>query len=178
MLLPQTAEYALRATIRIADHQRAAPGAWVRVGDIAAAVDVPRNYLSKTLHQLVRAGVLVSTRGPAGGFRLAVPADELTLARVATVFAAGAEPHGQRCLLGTGPCGANPDCPVHTRWKPVATRVAAFFGSTTIGDVLGRPDGLPTAADDRVLAGPERARGDLPSPPSPTRRPARQESTP
>ena len=171
MLLPQTAEYALRATIRIATNQRAAPGAWVRVGDIAGAVDVPRNYLSKTLHQLVRAGVLVSTRGPAGGFRLAIPAAELTLARVAMVFT---QPHGHRCLLGTGPCGTNPDCPVHTRWKPVAARVTAFFGSTTIGDVIAQASG----ADDRVDAGPERARGDLPSTPSPARRLARQESNP
>jgi Rrf2 family protein len=175
MLLPQTAEYALRATIRIADRQRAAPDAWVRVGDIAESVDVPRNYLSKTLHQLVRAGVLVSTRGPAGGFRLAAPAEETTLARVAGVFS---PPHGERCLLGTGPCGADPTCPVHSRWRPVASRMAAFFGSTTIGDVIGRPDGRPAGADDRVAAGPEGARGDLPSPPSPTRRRARQESTP
>ena len=177
MLLPQTAEYALRATLRIAERQRAAPDAWVRVADIAAAVDVPRNYLSKTLHQLARAGVLVSARGPAGGFRLAVPADELTLARVAGVFPAshgashGAspdEPHaapGARCLLGTGPCGVDPTCPVHARWKPVAARMTAFFGTTTIGDVLGD-------------AGPERARADHPFPPSPPRRTARQESIP
>ncbi len=172
MLLPQTAEYALRATIRIADHQRAVPGAWVRVGDIATRVDVPRNYLSKTLHQLVRAGVLVSSRGPAGGFRLAIPAEQLTLARVATVFS---EPHGHRCLLGTGPCGSNPACPVHTRWRPVATQVAAFFGSTTIGDVIAPRIAAP---DDRVATGPEGARGDTPTSPSPTRRRARQESKP
>ena len=154
MLLPQTAEYALRATIRIAAHERAAPGAWVRVGDIAPDVDVPRNYLSKTLHQLVRAGVLVSARGPAGGFRLAVPAEELTLARVTGVFA---EPLHHRCLLGTGPCGANPDCPVHARWRPVSSRMATFFATTTIHDVIGPM----TGADDRAAAGPERARGDL-----------------
>lgn len=170
MLLPLTAEYSLRATIHIAARQRAVPGAWVRVGEIAAAVDVPRNYLSKTLHQLVRAGVLVSTRGPTGGFRLAVPAERLTLARVAGVFA---EPPNQRCLLGTGPCGANPRCPVHAGWKPVASRIAAFFSWTTIGDVIGS-----IGADDHVAAGPERARGDLPSSPSPTRRLTRQESTP
>jgi Rrf2 family protein len=154
MLLPQTAEYALRATIRIAARERAAPRAWVRVGDLAADVDVPRNYLSKTLHQLVRAGVLVSTRGPAGGFRLAVPADALTLAQVAGVFAA---PLHHRCLLGTGPCGTNPDCPVHARWKPVASGMDAFFANTTIHDVIGPT----TGADDRVAAEPERARGDL-----------------
>ena len=141
MLLPQTAEYALRAVIHIAARQRAVPGALVRVPDIAHAVDVPRNYLSKTLHQLARAGVLASSRGPAGGFRLAVPAAALTFERVIGVF--GEQPHGRRCLLGTGPCGANPACPVHARWKPVAGTVTAYFATTTIADALDGAGGAP-----------------------------------
>ena len=135
MLLPQTAEYALRAVIHIAACERLVPGALVRVPDIARAVDVPRNYLSKTLHQLARAGVLASSRGPAGGFRLAVPADALTFARIVGVFAE--QPHGHRCLLGGGPCGTNPGCPVHASWKPVARRVTEYFATATIADALG-----------------------------------------
>jgi Rrf2 family protein len=166
MLLPQTAEYALRATIHIAAAESVAPGVLVRVGDVAEALGLPRNYLSKTLHQLARGGVLASTRGPAGGFRLAMPADELSLERVVGVFT---EPRPRRCLLGTGRCGENADCPVHTRWKPVGTLVSAYFANTTIADVVHVP----------VAAGSEGARGDIPSPPpfQPRRR-ARQESTP
>ena len=62
MLLSQTSEYALRAVLYIAECDGP-----VSVGEIAEAVGVPQNYLSKTLHQLARAGVLRSARGPAGG---------------------------------------------------------------------------------------------------------------
>jgi Rrf2 family protein len=169
MLLPQTAEYALRATIYIASHAAGRRGAAVRVGEIAAALRLPQNYLSKTLHQLARAGVLASTRGPTGGFRLGAPAEQITLGRVVEVFA---ETRPRRCLLGTGPCGQNPTCPVHARWKPVATPVTEFFATTTIADLVTDRVGADLAAGTRG------ARGDLFTPPSQPRRLARQESTP
>ncbi len=169
MLLPQTTEYALRATIHIAARQAARPGQAVRVGEVATALGLPQNYLSKTLHQLARAGVLASARGPTGGFRLGAPAERITLARVVAVFA---ETGPRRCLLGTGPCGRDPDCPVHARWKPVVTPVTEFFATTTIADLVTDRVGVDLAAGTRG------ARGDVASAPPQTQRRARQESNP
>jgi Rrf2 family iron-sulfur cluster assembly transcriptional regulator len=128
VLLPQTAEYALRAVLHIAAHDEP-----VRVADIASELQVPQNYLSKTLHRLARAGVLASTRGPAGGFRLGVAADRLTLQRIVSMFATAS---GRRCLLGHGICGDTPVCAVHTRWAPVATQMRDFYETTTVADLL------------------------------------------
>ena len=146
MLLPQTAEYALRAVIHIARHQGAG---CVRVNEMAPALGLPQNYLSKTLHQLARAGVLASTRGPAGGFRLARPAEVLTMQRVVAVFAETGE---KRCLLADRPCGQDPRCPVHARWAPIAAQLYGFFGSTSIADLAASPgDALAAALGrDRV----------------------------
>ena len=127
MLLPQTAEYAVRAVLFIARHERP-----VRVAEIAAATQLPQNYLSKTLHRLARAGVLSSARGPTGGFRLAVAADRLTLQRIISTFA---QAGGQRCLLGHGICGEVPACAVHARWAPVRSQMSDFFESTTVADL-------------------------------------------
>ncbi len=55
LTLPQTAEYALRAVYVIAEAPGNVP---VRVGKIAAALEVSRHYLSKTLYQLASAGVV------------------------------------------------------------------------------------------------------------------------
>ena len=52
-MLSDTAEYALRATLYIA--RQGADGSLVRTDDIAEALDVPRNSLSKILHILGRA---------------------------------------------------------------------------------------------------------------------------
>jgi Rrf2 family iron-sulfur cluster assembly transcriptional regulator len=134
MWLSSTAQQAIQAVLCIAGSAEDGP---VRVDEIAAAMGCPRNYLSKTLHILTRAGVLRSERGPRGGFRLASAPDRITLARVVAPF----EPVGERrCLVGRPTCGdANP-CAAHHRWKKVAGSVDDFFTKTTIAGLLkGNP---------------------------------------
>lgn len=132
-MLSQTTEYALRAFIYIA---REAPRS-VRLNEVAEAVDAPARYLAKILGQLTRAGYLTSTRGPAGGYALASRRSPVTLASIAEVFAQATPP---RCLLGRGPCGSNPDCPVHQRWAPIANSMSSFLARTTVAElVTSRP---------------------------------------
>jgi Rrf2 family protein len=138
-MLSQTAEYALRAVLHIAEHGADRP---VPVGEIAQALDVPRNYLSKTLHQLSRAGVVTSTFGPGGGFQLGSRASELTLHAVITPFDTAGERH---CLLGRARCRDSDPCPAHGRWKGIAEQIERFFAATTVADLLrgDLPDLLP-----------------------------------
>jgi Rrf2 family iron-sulfur cluster assembly transcriptional regulator len=130
MWLNSTAQNALRAVLYIAEHGTTGP---VRVDDIAASLRSPRNYLSKTLHALARAGVLRSTRGPKGGFQLVDLPESLPLARVIGPF----EPAGERrCLMGRTNCRDSHPCQVHHRWSGVATTVEDFFGQTMVADLL------------------------------------------
>ena len=133
MILPQTAEYALRAVIHLAS--RGTDGG-ARAHTLADVAGVPRNYLAKTLHVLARAGVLRSTRGPLGGFQLARPASETTVAQVVAPFV---DTVGRRCLLQDRPCSADTACEVHVRWSPVARELHAFFERTTIADLVAEP---------------------------------------
>lgn len=66
MTISQTAEYALRAVVWLASHPAAAQG----TPEIARATRVPAGYLSKVLQALSRAGLVASTPGRNGGFRL------------------------------------------------------------------------------------------------------------
>jgi len=130
MWLNGTSQYAIRAVLYVADHAEPGP---VRVEDIATALRCPRNYLSKTLHTLARAGVLRSVRGPKGGFQLADPPDRLVLARIIAPF----EPAtARRCLIGRPDCGGPHPCLAHHRWERVAGEVADFFDQTTVADLL------------------------------------------
>ena len=124
--LPQTAIYALRAVHRIAEEPG---GDWVRASDVAESLELPANYLSKTLHQLVRAEVLQSTRGPHGGFRLVRPPARTTLAEVVRPFL---PLEGRACILGRGTCNDRSPCPAHHRWRSVKSGMHDFFGDTTI----------------------------------------------
>ncbi|HWV58226.1 MAG TPA: Rrf2 family transcriptional regulator [Longimicrobiales bacterium] len=135
-LLSDTAEYALRAVLYIADNSEDGP---VRVDTVAEALELPRNYLSKILHTLAKQGILRSTRGPAGGFQLAVPAEELTLQRIASVFDAIGPRRG--CLLGRPECSDNNPCPAHAHWKGVAEQISRFFREKTVAELLREPAG-------------------------------------
>lgn len=133
-MLSQTAEYALRAVLYLAGRYGEGP---VRVDDAAEALKVPRNYLSKTLHVLAREGILISTRGPHGGFELAVPADELVLADVVEQFDDLSGP--KTCLLGRPACSERSPCSAHQRWKHVGDTARTFYRTTTLADLFEDP---------------------------------------
>jgi len=134
MILSQTSIYAIRAVIHLAEAGGDGP---VRVDDIAEALEVPRNYLSKILHGLTRTGLLESTRGPKGGFVLARAPGRIRLSDVIEPFDDIAGSSG--CLLGRARCSdANP-CPAHARWRDVSMQVRAFLANTTMEDLANDP---------------------------------------
>jgi Rrf2 family protein len=128
MWLSSTAQQAIHAVLCIAR----GGGEPLRVEGIAAETGLPRNYLSKTLHALSRAGILSSERGPRGGFRLAHAPERLTLARVIAPFSRP----GRRCLLGRPTCGDRNPCPAHSRWGVIAASIEDYFSTTTIATLL------------------------------------------
>jgi len=137
-MLSQTAEYALRAVLYLAASGSDEP---VRVGEMAQALAIPQNYLSKILHQLTRARVLSSNRGKLGGFRLAVAPERMALAQIVVPFDRLDE--RRRCLLGRPQCSDDTACAAHTRWKDVAERVTVFFRETTVADLLQHDPAVP-----------------------------------
>ncbi len=133
MLLSQTGSYAMRAAIHLAERAEEDGAEPVRVGEIAESIGVPRNYLSKVLNQLVRAGVLSSERGPRGGFALAMPADEISMARI--VESVETPLLDRRCLLGRPECTDADPCAAHPHWQALADRITSFLEETTLADL-------------------------------------------
>jgi DNA-binding IscR family transcriptional regulator len=90
-----------------------------------------------------------SGRGPRGGFQLAGPPGEISLARVAAPF----DDLGARnCLLGRATCGWKNPCSVHPRWEAVSNSLQSFFRDTTIADLLGDIARRPSMAPSNDLA--------------------------
>lgn len=147
-MLSNTAEYALRAVLHVAE--AAAEGESLPVGVVSEALGIPKNYLSKILHELARAGVLASTRGKHGGFRLAQSPSRITLFDVVSCFdEIGAT---RRCLLGRPKCNDENPCVVHDRWKDVAQEVATFFRHTSLAEVVSEGVTVPAFAGGKELA--------------------------
>ena len=100
MRMGQGVEWALHCCLNLAWVGDAVPGA-----RLAGFYDLPPAYLNKQLQALVRAGVCESVPGPRGGFRLARPADEVSLLDV--VVAVEGPEDAFRCtsILGAAPGG-------------------------------------------------------------------------
>lgn len=132
-MLSSTSDYALRAILALAGSKSDGP---MRADQIARATGAPANYLGKTMNLLAKAGIVTSARGPQGGFALAVPADQLSLARIIDCFD---EPRVHaRCLLGNVPCDPRHPCAAHDRWTEIMAVRRAALATTTIADLLPR----------------------------------------
>jgi Rrf2 family protein len=141
-MLSSTSDHALRAILVLA---RASDGRPLRADQIARATGSPANYLGKTLNALAKAGLVRSTRGPFGGFVLAIPAEKLTLAHIIDCFD---EPRPQtRCLLGNAPCDQRHPCTAHQRWTAIKNVRRAALADTTVADLL---DGSAASPNQHV----------------------------
>ncbi len=130
-MLSKTAEHALRAMIFLARQDQ---DQLTSAEAIAKGVGAPQNYLGKTLGSLVSHGIVSSSPGRNGGFRLAMPADELTIARVVDAVD---PPAAQRtCLMGGRLCTEDEPCEAHLRWKVVLDLFRGHIESVTVADLL------------------------------------------
>jgi Rrf2 family protein len=79
MRISAKADYAVRAVVELAAATGEKP---VKAERLATAQGIPLNFLENILGELRHAGIVRSHRGAEGGFRLAKPADQLTVADV------------------------------------------------------------------------------------------------
>jgi Rrf2 family protein len=131
-MLSQTAEHALRAVAYLATRTTDGP---VPAQRVARDLGAPSNYLSKTLHALAREGILESRPGRNGGFLLALPAEELCLARVLDLFEEPVDPESV-CLLGGRPCQDERPCLAHRKWRQILAARRAPLDGTTVAELL------------------------------------------
>ncbi|MFJ3922578.1 RrF2 family transcriptional regulator [Streptomyces sp. NPDC090022] len=98
-------EWALHSCVNLA---WAGPDRAVSAARLAAWHELPAAYLNKQLQALARAGIVTSTPGPRGGFRLARPLDRITLMDV--VAAVEGPEEAFRCaeIRQQGPGGGPP----------------------------------------------------------------------
>ena len=99
--------------------------------EIATALNVSENHLSKVLQRLAKDGLVKSIRGPKGGFALEKPADQITLL---DIFQAIDGPlASSNCLLGNPLC--NGKCILGELLKTMNKQVKDYFSATKISEL-------------------------------------------
>ncbi len=133
-MLSLTSKYALRAMICLTQLEDEWPISGKR---IAERTSVPAKYMSKILGDLTRCGILSSTRGKNGGFRMVRPSEKIVLYDVLAPFerALVAE---RTCPFGGLACSDESPCLGHERWKKVLQVYVSFLRRTSVRDVALR----------------------------------------
>jgi Rrf2 family protein len=110
----------------------AAGGAAMTVKRMAGAIGASEAHLSKVLQRLSRAGLVTGTRGPGGGFKLALKPASVSLRRV---YEAVEGPLvGSGCLIGVPLCrGAL--CPLASLLERVEREIAGGLSRVTLADL-------------------------------------------
>ena len=102
---------------------------------LSAALRVSEHHLAKVLHQMAKAGVVESLRGPRGGFELTRPAEEITLLEV---YEAAEGPIGDpECLLSDRVCDGT-ECLVGELVHSVHQHVRRYLAETTLAKLADR----------------------------------------
>jgi Rrf2 family protein len=129
LALSQTAGYAILALSCLDE----AAERWVLAKDIAGRVTVPGPYLSKILHALARTGVIHAKRGYRGGFMLARPAHQISIAEIVEAVEGVTWLGG--CMLGWTECTDDRACPAHALCKGERAKIRAYLEKLTLRDV-------------------------------------------
>ena len=150
MRMSEGVEWALHCCLTLCwiETDRPAPTA-----KLAAIFDLPSPYLNKRLQALVRAGILASTPGVHGGFRLARPPEKITLMDVVTAIE-GAEP-AFRCTeirqrgagVGRPAQEFQRQCVVNTAMKKAELAWRRELARQTVADLVAS---APSCAAERA----------------------------
>jgi Rrf2 family protein len=132
MFLSKSFGYALRGILYIAVMQHEQRK--VQIDEIATKLSVPKHFLGKIMQQIVKAGLLKSTKGPYGGFSLAAETLKTPVIRLVEITD-GMEQFSM-CVLNFKYCnGLNP-CPLHYEMEKARSNYLNIFNKNTLGDLL------------------------------------------
>ncbi len=131
-MLSNTCKYAIRAVIYLALNSK--DGKKIGIKEISKELSIPTPFLGKILQLLAKNKMLLSTKGPNGGFTLARPAKEISLLNIIEIID-GLDLF-EDCLIGLSSCSASAhsdvQCPTHHKYLPISKQLYDLFNTETI----------------------------------------------
>ena len=134
MLLSKSGKYAIQAMIYLAEKKSNKP---ILIVEISKAYHIPHQYLRKIMQPLVKQRLVVGTRGPKGGMKLAKDSKEILLNQI--VYAIDGLPSDtDQCVVGLDNCNDDIPCPFHDRWDPIRKQIQEMLASASLYDLAER----------------------------------------
>lgn len=130
MKLTSKGRYAVTAMLDVALHSEKGP---VPLADISERQGISLSYLEQLFSRLRKAGLVASVRGPGGGYRLGMDANNIA---VGAVIAAVDESVDATKCQGKGDCQGGVRCLTHTLWHDLSARISDFLNGITLGELM------------------------------------------
>jgi Rrf2 family protein len=149
MKLSAQEEYGLRCMLQLA---RSAPES-MTVGEIAQREGLGESYAAKLLRLLREAGLLESVRGREGGYRLARPAEEVTVGEAVRALGGGlfySESFCERFSGDQAECVHKCDCSLRSLWQGVDWVVRTLLDRCTLVELQGGEQDMRAWILDRL----------------------------
>lgn len=133
MRLSSLADYAV---VIMSAASRHCGGARTSASELAEETGIPQPTVQKLVSKLSHAGLLRSTRGAAGGLKLARPAAAISLADIVEAVEG---PIAMTSCIKDGDCGCviEPDCSVKPHWPVVNAAVRGALAGVPLTSLVG-----------------------------------------
>jgi len=125
MYVTRKADYAVRCVLYLSDD----PDRTASVEEISGAMFVPKSFLAKILQQLMKAGIVNSSRGVKGGFQLARKPKDINILDV--IEAIQGPSAANICAIDKRLCRLSGTCAVHPVWVNIRKKIERELRKTT-----------------------------------------------
>jgi Rrf2 family iron-sulfur cluster assembly transcriptional regulator len=142
MRLSTKGRYSVTAMLDLAIHDKAGP---VTLADISQCQGISLSYLEQLFAKLRKSGLVKGVRGPGGGYRLARPASEISIAEI--ICSVDENVDVTNCK-GEGNCLDGAKCLTHDLWVDLSTKLHKFLSGITLAQFVERP-GIPELSMQR-----------------------------
>ncbi len=140
MRLSTKGRYAVTAMMDLAIHDKIGP---VTLAEISQCQGISLSYLEQLFAKLRKDKLVEGVRGPGGGYRLARPSDQITIAQI--ILAVDEKMDITRCA-GQEDCQEGERCLTHELWNELSERLYEFLDGITLATFSERPEVKEIAA--------------------------------
>ena len=139
MRLTTKGRYAVTAMLDLAIHYAQGP---ISLAAIAARQGISLSYLEQLFTLLRKEGLVLSTRGPGGGYQLKRPASDIAIVDV--IMAVDEKVDSTRCG-GLSNCHNQQRCLTHDLWVDLSQQIHDFLSNVSLAQLVER-DGVQAVA--------------------------------
>ena len=144
MRLTTKGRYAVTAVLDLSFHKNEGP---VSLADISSRQGISLSYLEQLFARLRRNNIVVSTRGPGGGYSLSRDSEEISMAEI--IVAVDESYEATNCggsKAANGGCSNEHQCLTHDLWHELSQEIHNFLNGISLAELM-KQKGIASVAE-------------------------------